>query len=164
MDNNYRGMKSILFAILIFASVCVGANTFYIAPAGNDNTGNGTMASPWFTLEKAWDYVAAGDTIYVRGGTYLYAKTQTLTGISGTSGNMINIYNYPGETPIMTQAAGWVYEGWYYGVFLQSSDYIHIRGLELSGFKYRQTSPCRAMMAQHCNNCIFELLSCQVLG
>ncbi len=51
-------MKTIVFVILIFASVCVEANTYYIAPSGNDNTGNGTIASPWFTLEKAWDYVA----------------------------------------------------------------------------------------------------------
>ena len=133
---------------------------YYLSPTGNDTTGTGSISAPWFTLEKAWDNIVAGDTVYMRGGTYSYLKTQWLTGVTGTSGNIISLLNYPGETPIIQPATGWVYDGWYYGILFQSMNYIHVKGLEVRNFKYQQTSPCRAIMAQHINNSIFENLSC----
>ena len=133
---------------------------YYISPTGNDTTGTGSISAPWFTLEKAWDNIVAGDIVYMRGGTYNYLKTQWLTGVTGTSGNIISLLNYPGEIPIIQPATGWVYDGWYYGILFQSMNYIHVKGLEVRNFKYQQTSPCRAIMAQHINNSIFENLSC----
>jgi|GEM_PF-2964798 len=133
---------------------------YYLSPTGNDTTGTGSISAPWFTLEKAWDNIVAGDIVYMRGGTYNYLKTQWLTGVTGTSGNIISLLNYPGETPIIQPATGWVYDGWYYGILFQSMNYIHVKGLEVRNFKYQQTSPCRAIMAQHISNSIFENLSC----
>lgn len=134
--------------------------TYYLSPTGNDTTGTGSISAPWFTLEKAWDNIVAGDIVYMRGGTYNYLKTQWLTGVTGTSDNIISLLNYPGEFPIIQPATGWVYDGWYYGILFQSMNYIHVKGLEVRNFKYQQTSPCRAIMAQHINNSIFENLVC----
>jgi hypothetical protein len=48
------------------------ATTFYISPAGNDTTGDGSIGNPWQTLHKATQTViTAGDIIHVNPGTYV---------------------------------------------------------------------------------------------
>lgn len=42
----------------------------WISKGGNDTTGNGTKALPWLTLTKAEASATAGDTVYVKSGTY----------------------------------------------------------------------------------------------
>lgn len=42
----------------------------FVSPTGNDNTGNGTIASPWATLAKCFNEAHPGDTCWFRGGTY----------------------------------------------------------------------------------------------
>jgi hypothetical protein len=74
---------------------------YYISPTGNDND-SGAISQPFFTLNKAWTVVTAGDVIYMRGGTFEYTSQQNLTGVNGTSGNLIKIWAYPGETPVIT--------------------------------------------------------------
>jgi pectate lyase len=44
-------------------------NAFYVATNGNDSR-PGTESRPWKTIQKAPDMVVAGDTTYVREGTY----------------------------------------------------------------------------------------------
>ena len=44
-------------------------SNYFVAPGGND-AGPGTSDSPWQTLQKAADSVAAGDVVTVRAGTY----------------------------------------------------------------------------------------------
>jgi Right handed beta helix region len=46
--------------------------TWYISPAGNDVTGDGTIDNPWLTLHKATVTVnIVGDIIHVKAGTYV---------------------------------------------------------------------------------------------
>lgn len=49
-------------------------STYYIAPSGNDTTGDGSEGSPWQTLSKAIASTVNDDTIILLDGTY------TLTG------------------------------------------------------------------------------------
>jgi hypothetical protein len=64
-----------------------------VATNGNDSNA-GTEASPWRTLTKAANTARAGDTVYIRAGTY----TETLRPAnSGTAGNLITFKAYPGE-------------------------------------------------------------------
>ena len=44
-------------------------SNYFVAPGGND-AGPGTSDSPWQTLQKAADSVAAGDVVTVRAGSY----------------------------------------------------------------------------------------------
>jgi hypothetical protein len=80
-----------------------GTRNFYIAPTGNDTTGNGSIGSPWASISK---FIALppipGDTLYCRGGTYTASgnRGQYIWGISGTASMPITIRNYVGETPI----------------------------------------------------------------
>lgn len=62
-------------ALLFYFSGNGFATIFYISPAGNDVTGDGSIGNPWKTLSKATiNVVTAGDIIYVNAGTY----TETL--------------------------------------------------------------------------------------
>jgi hypothetical protein len=45
------------------------AATWYVAPDGNDNN-PGTLAQPFASITRAQTAASAGDTVYIRGGTY----------------------------------------------------------------------------------------------
>ena len=45
------------------------ATEYYVAPTGNDSNA-GTMELPFATLQRGHDVAAAGDTVWIRGGTY----------------------------------------------------------------------------------------------
>ena len=47
----------------------------YIAPTGNDTTGDGSTGNPYLTLAKAVTMASASDTIKVKEGTYTVADT-----------------------------------------------------------------------------------------
>jgi len=78
-------------------SSSASGNTYYVSTTGNDSN-PGTEALPWRTIQKAANMVAAGDTVYVRGGTY---NEVVIVSTSGNAGNYITFINYPGETPII---------------------------------------------------------------
>ena len=62
--------KLILFVIigLIFKSITIGATTFFVSLRGNDNN-SGLKNEPFATIEKAIDFLSAGDLIFDnRGG------------------------------------------------------------------------------------------------
>ena len=84
------------------------AATYYVSPSGS-NSNPGTLSAPFATLQKAHDISNAGDTIYMRGGTYILDNSAVQIGRSGSSGNYITVINYPGETPILDECVGMVF-------------------------------------------------------
>ncbi|MFB4287348.1 RICIN domain-containing protein [Nonomuraea sp. ATR24] len=75
-------------------------DTLYVAPNGRDGAA-GTQADPT-TLTSAITRVAAGGTIYLRGGTYAFSQTVTIApGNDGASGARKKLAAYPGETPVL---------------------------------------------------------------
>lgn len=79
--------------------------TIYIAPDGNDDTGDGTEAKPWFDLQKAVNAATPGTHIICRGGTYLQkvqsdGKFTVRIKTSGTADAPIIIRCYDGEKPV----------------------------------------------------------------
>jgi hypothetical protein len=103
------------------------AATYYVSPSGSDAS-SGTITAPFATLQKAVNLANPGDTIYMRGGTY--AIVQTAITRSGNSGGYINIFNYPGEVPILDGAAN-QRTGGYSLIRLDNVSWWHIKGLEL---------------------------------
>jgi hypothetical protein len=76
----------------------------YVSPNGSAGAA-GTQAAPT-TLSSALIKVAAGGTIYLRGGTYALSTTQTVSaGNNGTANAVKTISAYPGETPVLNFAA-----------------------------------------------------------
>jgi parallel beta-helix repeat protein len=78
---------------------------YYVSTAGSD-ANPGTLAAPWRTIAKAMSTLAAGQTAYVRAGTYAETTDRacdssynTLTwSRSGTASAPITISGYPGES------------------------------------------------------------------
>jgi hypothetical protein len=76
----------------------IPSTAFYVATDGN-NASAGTQAQPWRTLTYAIGRLVAGDTLVVRGGSYLESSVRIA--IAGTAGAPITIRNHPGEVPIV---------------------------------------------------------------
>lgn len=90
---------------------------FYVSPDGSDS-GDGTIDSPFATLEQARDAVRkingsmSGDiVVYLRGGDYRITKPVEFdTRDSGSGGHTIRYEAYESETPVIngaTQVTGW---------------------------------------------------------
>jgi hypothetical protein len=131
---------------------------YYLSPFGSDTTGNGSITKPWFTLSKAWTYLTAGDTLYLRGGTYAYSTRQTLEYKNGVAGNMINIWAYPGEIPIFTDTDNFNDAGnWPDALIFFIGDYFYWKGLEISYVEQKPDGTGAASMAVlDSDNNIFE--------
>ena len=94
----------LLFTFLVVSETAVATNQLeqtdnitYVAPNGSDSN-PGTLASPYATIQHAVNHLEAGDTIYVRSGTYVEV---VIVRQSGTAESPITIAAYPGETPII---------------------------------------------------------------
>ncbi|MBG0564187.1 family 16 glycoside hydrolase [Actinoplanes aureus] len=80
------------------------SGALYVAPNGSASAA-GTQAAPT-TLPSAITRIAAGGTIYLRGGTYNSASTITVApGNNGSAGALKKIVAYPGERPILNFSA-----------------------------------------------------------
>jgi len=69
---------------------------YYMAADGDDDN-PGTLASPWYSFDKANNTLVAGDTVYIRGGTYLTAHGRIDPANDGTAGNYITYSRYQNE-------------------------------------------------------------------
>jgi parallel beta-helix repeat protein len=100
-----------VFVFLLTGSVAQAA-TYYVDGASlggacSDVASGTSLGAAWCTVQKAATTAVAGDTVYVRGGTY--RETITIAN-SGTSGNPITFAKYGSETPIInggTAGSGW---------------------------------------------------------
>ena len=112
------------------------ATEFYVSPTGNDSN-PGTLAAPFGSIARGQQEASPGDTVWIRGGIFEYtagvgaSANAVLFDKSGTPGNRINYWAFPGETPVfdffnyqpVERIRG----------FSVVADYIHFKGLELRG-------------------------------
>ena len=91
------------WSFLLFA-FCSNAAEYYVSSTGNDSN-SGALAAPFFKeFSKAVPLVSPGDTIWMRGGTYAYSNTITITN-SGTPGALIKLWAFTNEHPILDFSA-----------------------------------------------------------
>ena len=115
-----------LFALFLAFSPNSRAATYYVATNGSD-ANPGTLALPFATPQKAVatnSALAAGDTVYVRGGTYVM-NVQVKPNKTGAAGNPIKLWAYPGETPVFDFSG----MGTTDKALDVRRDYWHVRGL-----------------------------------
>ena len=100
--------------------------TYYVAPSGS-NSNSGTITAPFATIQKAHDVAVAGDTIYVRGGTYTPTSAISFSR-SGSSSNRIKLWAYPGEVPIINGSSQ---PSSVNVITMNNTSWWHIKGLEI---------------------------------
>lgn len=139
------------------------ALTYYVSSTGNDSNTAAqaqSIATPWKTPEKAYSVAVAGDTVYFRGGTYPRTTTILLDGRSGSAGNLIKLWAYPGELPVFDYS-GTPITATIFGLRIQNMSYVHIKGLRVTGItQVTGTYNYGIMLRTTVNNCIIE--NCEV--
>ncbi|MDR2475501.1 MAG: right-handed parallel beta-helix repeat-containing protein [Bacteroidales bacterium] len=168
--NLLKGKKVSYTMMLLFIALSATSKIVYIATDGNDSN-PGTITSPYATLNKAQSVVAAGDTVYFRGGTYSVSESQIMeiSGIfarvfkldkSGNAAQRICYFGYPGERPVFDLTAVKPADKRVY-VFFVSGSYLHFRNFEVVGTQVTITEHTQSECFHHegGNNCIYENLA-----
>lgn len=87
------------------------ATTYFVANNGNDLNNGTSVATPFKTIQKAMGKVVAGDTVYVRGGTY---REEITAYRGGSAGNYVTVAGYEKEVPVIKGSeivTGWTLHG-----------------------------------------------------
>ncbi|WP_158302133.1 right-handed parallel beta-helix repeat-containing protein [Paenibacillus mesophilus] len=104
----------------LIAGTAEAETAYYVAPSGDDGSGNGTIGSPFRTPGRARDAVresiaggmSSDVTVYMREGVYRLDSSFTLTGAdSGRDGHEVVYRSYPGESAGLDASkaiTGWV--------------------------------------------------------
>jgi parallel beta-helix repeat protein len=122
-------MRLIASFLLILTAAAANAADYYVSPSGS-NANSGSSTSPWQTITYGFGRLNAGDTLWVRSGTY--NETLTIWNKNGTSTAWYTVKAYTGEKPVMDGTGksgnGVVVIG---GDNPSASSYIRIEGLEI---------------------------------
>lgn len=90
-------------ALVLVASLAQ-ATTYYVSTTGSNANDGLTESTPKRNINVCASLMVAGDTCYVRGGTYTGEGTIRL-GVTGTAAAPIKLLNYPGELPVISYSS-----------------------------------------------------------
>src|SRR3954463_7375787 len=93
-------MKAAVLMIVLCTAVHAGAAEYYVSPTGSDSNA-GTLAAPFATLQKGNDVAVAGDTVWLRGGTYQNTKQIKLSKSGHSDTKRIKFWAYQAEVPVL---------------------------------------------------------------
>jgi MYXO-CTERM domain-containing protein len=152
---------SVTSLCVLLASGSAFAAEFFVSPTGSDSN-PGTLASPFATLTKGNSAAAAGDTIWVRGGTYSITGQITLSKSGTSDTNRTKIWAYAGEVPIFDFSN--------YSLASSGSDnpaitvtgsWMHLKGLEIGPAKVGTSGShsYSLLRTKGASNNTFELLN-----
>ena len=111
-----RGFFLLACIIVIIDGSVVCAGTYFVAITGNDS-GNGSEISPFRTIKKGVTVLGAGDTLYVKAGTYAESILSWKTPVPNGKGwdKPITVAAYPGHAVTITPPKGlaffWINDG-----------------------------------------------------
>jgi len=160
-----KGLALLSSSVALFGAFLTNgvasAAEYYVSPTGSDSN-PGTQASPFATLTKGNSTAAAGDTIWVRGGTYNTTGQITLSKSGTSDTNRTKIWAYPGEVPIIDFSN--------YSLASSGSDnpaitvtgsWMHLKGLEIANGKVGSSGSHSYSMlrTKNASNNTFELLN-----
>ncbi len=97
-----------VFAILLIASAvpCFGAN-FYVSKGATGTNNGSSWTNAWNEMSQiSWKSVSCGDTIWIAGGSYQTALTETMS-LNCTASTLINVNRVLATDTVATAAAGW---------------------------------------------------------
>ena len=119
-------------AIIIPSSVTLRASVnrhtgYYVATDGDDAS-KGTLRRPFRTIARALAEAHAGDTVFVRGGTY---REQVVFPASGRADARIVLKAYGNERPVIS-GEGIAVEGRTDMLLIRGRSHITVEGLEIT--------------------------------
>lgn len=129
-----RATRYLLLSVVILwqAAAGVGSASEYCVDPGGSDTNPGTEAGPWKTIQKAADTLVAGDTVYIKAGTY---HERVMPKNSGTPGQYITYAAYRGHE-VNVDGAGLAPASWTGLFHLKDKSWIRVSGFRIvnSGF------------------------------
>ena len=160
--------KSLLIILGLALTTISSATTYYVATTGDDKN-QGNKEYPFKTLNKAWSVVTAGDTIFMRGGTYnnsIMPATTYLRNKNGTSSDPIVITNYPNEKPILDYGDA-VFTAQKSGIWIENVKYLHLRGIRITNIRQPMSGDIPQygiMLWNNVSNSVFEQMETDHIG
>ncbi len=115
-----RSISLLMVLLVCNVSGVLAQKTVYVSADGNI-LGTGSFENPFANLTAAFANVAAGDTIYIRGGAYRSSGAIRIDK-SGEENNYLHIWAYPGESPVFD------FTGAPRGFDIRGN-YLHIKGV-----------------------------------
>lgn len=116
--------RSFIMIVAFFSLISSSwaATTYFVANNGNDANSGTSINTPLKTIQKAMGKVVAGDTVYVRGGTY---REEISAYRGGTSGNYVTVAGYEKEVPVIKGSE--IVTGWtlHSGNIWKKTDWAH---------------------------------------
>lgn len=141
-----HGITAVFAACLVSRALGAG---YYVSPTGKDDN-TGTKDAPFATLARGQTAAEAGDTVFIRGGNYLFQSATDEIGVlldkSGAPSKRICYFAYAGEKPVF-DFQGMTALKRIKGVSVTGS-WLHIKGIEMKGV------PQSAALKAHENWCI----------
>ena len=135
-DTTTRLMRLLTALLLAAATIIPGSvtlrasenrhNGYYVATDGDD-TSTGTLRRPFRTIARALAEAHAGDTVFVRGGTY---REQVVFPASGRADARIVLKAYGDERPVIS-GEGIAVEGRTDMLLIRGRSHITVEGLEI---------------------------------
>jgi hypothetical protein len=117
---SYYLVAGILSLYLFLIALTIHAANYYIDqnhPSANDQN-IGTIDQPWETMEKANRILIAGDTVFIKSGTY---NSYISPDNSGTANSLITFKNYRSDKVVISDAI--------YGIHLNAKSHISVHGI-----------------------------------
>src|SRR6185295_11830721 len=151
----------VVLVVMVVAPSLARAAEWYVSPTGSDSAA-GSSAAPFATLSKANSSAAAGDTIWVHGGTYRITSQLTLSKSGTSDTNRTKIWAVAGETPVLdisqyntTNKAADV------PAVVVTGSWMHLRGLEIGNAKVGASGDhsYSLLRTKNASNNTFELLN-----
>ena len=109
----------IVLVVMAAIAPASGGRSFVVSPNGNDANA-GTVAQPWRTIAKANASLTAGDTVFIRAGTYGDAVSPAN---SGAAQNPLVYMNYQSEVCSLFVSAR--------AINLTDRNYVVVQGLHM---------------------------------
>ena len=145
-----RFVLMLIFVLLSILTQRAWAADYYVSKSGSDSN-PGTEAQPWKTIQKAANTLAAGDTVYIKAGTY---KERVIPKNSGSSGKYITFTAYPGDT-VSIDGSGITLPAYWGGLLdISNKSYIKISGLRIMNAGPYDNNP--GILVDHCSDITIE--------
>jgi parallel beta-helix repeat protein len=119
--SNISPISLFILTFLIPIRIYAAGNTYYVAKSGCSDSNAGSLSGPFCSISKGIGVMQPGDTLLLRAGTYPSFEVKK----SGTNGNYLTIQSYNGEHVTVSGGGS--------TIDINGSDYIHIKGLEVTG-------------------------------